>query len=84
MAPALRSTTIRPGKYQRRHFRVVRRRATTLGWTVVVTGVLLKLVGLFVPIRVSLQQELEGLDISQHGETLQYLSYYITLSLPAR
>ena len=43
----------------------------TLGWSVVMTYVLLKLVGLFVPIRVSTQQELEGLDISQHGEALQ-------------
>jgi Amt family ammonium transporter len=63
---------------------VVRRLATTFGWTVVVTCVLLKLVGLFVPIRVSLQQELEGLDMSQHGEAVQYLSYYITSFLPAR
>jgi ammonium transporter, Amt family len=45
--------------------------AVTLGWSVVVTYVLLKLVGLFVPVRVSMQQELEGLDISQHGEALQ-------------
>jgi ammonium transporter, Amt family len=45
--------------------------AVTLGWSVVVTYVLLKLVGLFVPIRLSIQQELEGLDISQHGEALQ-------------
>ena len=45
--------------------------AVTLGWSVVVTYALLKLVGLFVPIRVSMQQELEGLDISQHGEALQ-------------
>jgi Amt family ammonium transporter len=45
--------------------------AVTLGWSVVVTYVLLKLVGLFVPIRLSMQQELEGLDISQHGEALQ-------------
>jgi ammonium transporter, Amt family len=45
--------------------------AVTLGWSVVVTFVLLKLVGLFVPVRVSMQQELEGLDISQHGEALQ-------------
>jgi Amt family ammonium transporter len=43
----------------------------TLGWTAVATYVLLKLVSLFVPLRVSLQQELEGLDISQHGEALQ-------------
>lgn len=45
--------------------------AVTLGWSVVVTYILLRLVGLFVPIRVSMQQELEGLDISQHGEALQ-------------
>jgi len=45
--------------------------AVTLGWTVVATYLLLKLVGLFVPVRVSMQQELEGLDISQHGEALQ-------------
>jgi ammonia channel protein AmtB len=29
------------------------------------------LVGLFVPLRVSREHELEGLDISQHGEALQ-------------
>src|SRR6201995_4727575 len=45
--------------------------AVTLVWTTVATYVLLKLVSLFVPLRVSLQQELEGLDISQHGEALQ-------------
>jgi Amt family ammonium transporter len=39
----------------------------TLGWSAIITLVLLKLLSLFVPIRVSLQQELEGLDISQHG-----------------
>ena len=43
----------------------------TLVWTAVATFVLLKLVGVFAPLRVSLQQELEGLDISQHGEALQ-------------
>jgi ammonium transporter, Amt family len=43
----------------------------TLGWSVVVTYALLKLVGLFVPVRLTVQQELEGLDISQHGEALQ-------------
>jgi ammonium transporter, Amt family len=43
----------------------------TLAWTGVVTYVLLKLVGAFAPLRVSMQQELEGLDISQHGEALQ-------------
>src|SRR5215211_2274439 len=43
----------------------------TLIWSGAVTFVLLKLVGVFAPLRVSLQQELEGLDISQHGEALQ-------------
>jgi ammonium transporter, Amt family len=43
----------------------------TLVWSGVVTFVLLKLVGLFTPLRTSAQQELEGLDISQHGEALQ-------------
>src|SRR3954451_24064043 len=45
--------------------------AVTLVWSAGVTFVLLKVVGAFVTLRVSLQQELEGLDISQHGEALQ-------------
>ena len=45
--------------------------AVTLAWSAGITFVLLKLVSAFVPVRVSLQQELEGLDISQHGEALQ-------------
>jgi len=45
--------------------------AVTLAWSAGVTYVLLKLVSAVVPLRVSLQQELEGLDISQHGEALQ-------------
>jgi ammonium transporter, Amt family len=45
--------------------------AVTLLWSGGVTFVLLKVVGAFVALRVSLQQELEGLDISQHGEALQ-------------
>ena len=45
--------------------------AVTLGWSLAITYILLKLVGLFVPVRLSMQQELEGLDISQHGEALQ-------------
>ena len=36
-----------------------------------VTFVLLKLVGAFVALRVSRENELEGLDITQHGEALQ-------------
>jgi ammonium transporter, Amt family len=43
----------------------------TLVWTAVATFILLKLVGAFAPLRVSMQQELEGLDISLHGEALQ-------------
>ena len=45
--------------------------AVTLLWSGAVTFILLKAVGAFVPLRVSQQQELEGLDISQHGEALQ-------------
>jgi ammonium transporter, Amt family len=45
--------------------------AVTLAWSAGATFVLLKLVGAFAPLRVSVQQELEGLDISQHGEALQ-------------
>src|SRR6202034_716136 len=45
--------------------------AVTLAWSGGVTFVLLKLVSVFVPLRVSRGQEMEGLDISQHGEALQ-------------
>src|SRR5471032_969002 len=41
--------------------------AVTLVWSGGVTYVLLKLVSAFVPLRVSREHELEGLDISQHG-----------------
>jgi Amt family ammonium transporter len=43
----------------------------TLVWSAGITYVLLKLIGVFVPVRVSQRQEMEGLDISQHGEALQ-------------
>jgi ammonium transporter, Amt family len=43
----------------------------TLVWSGAVTFVLLKLVGLFTPLRTTAQQEMEGLDITQHGEALQ-------------
>jgi Amt family ammonium transporter len=43
----------------------------TLVWSGGATFVLLKLVSAFVPLRVSREHELEGLDISQHGEALQ-------------
>ena len=41
--------------------------AITLVWSGGVTFVLLKLVSVLLPLRVSLRQELEGLVISQHG-----------------
>jgi Amt family ammonium transporter len=33
--------------------------------------VLLKVIAAFVPLRVSKEHEIEGLDLSQHGEALQ-------------
>jgi Amt family ammonium transporter len=45
--------------------------AVTLVWSAGVTYALLRLVGIFLPLRVSRQQEMEGLDITQHGEALQ-------------
>jgi Amt family ammonium transporter len=45
--------------------------AVTLTWSAGVTYLLLKLVSVFVTLRVSKEHELEGLDISQHGEALQ-------------
>jgi Amt family ammonium transporter len=45
--------------------------AVTLVWSAGVTYVLLKVVGLFVPLRVSKEHEMEGLDLTQHGEALQ-------------
>jgi Amt family ammonium transporter len=45
--------------------------AVTLVWSAGVTYVLLRLVGAFVPLRVAREHEMEGLDISQHGEALQ-------------
>jgi Amt family ammonium transporter len=45
--------------------------AVTLVWSGGVTWALLRLVGAFVPLRLSRQHEIEGLDITQHGEALQ-------------
>ena len=45
--------------------------AVTLVWSAGLTYVLLKVVGAFIPLRVSKQAEIEGLDLSQHGEALQ-------------
>jgi Amt family ammonium transporter len=43
----------------------------TLVWSGVMTFILLKLIALVVPLRVSQRSEIEGLDITQHGEALQ-------------
>ena len=45
--------------------------AVTLIWSGAVTFILLKVIGFMVPLRVTQQQEVEGLDITQHGEALQ-------------
>ena len=43
----------------------------TLIWSGAVTFVILKLIGAFVPLRVKHEDEVMGLDVSQHGEALQ-------------
>jgi Amt family ammonium transporter len=43
----------------------------TLVWSGVATFVLLKVIEFVVPLRVSKQNEIEGLDVTQHGEALQ-------------
>ena len=43
----------------------------TIVWSGVLTYVLLKVIAFLVPLRVSPQQEIEGLDLTQHGEALQ-------------
>jgi len=40
-------------------------------WSGVATFILLKVIELMVPLRVSQQSEIEGLDVTQHGEALQ-------------
>jgi ammonium transporter, Amt family len=43
----------------------------TLAWSALATFILLKAVSAFIPLRVDKQAELEGLDVTQHGEALQ-------------
>ena len=43
----------------------------TLAWSGIVTFILLKVISFVVPMRVSVQNEIEGLDVTQHGEALQ-------------
>jgi Amt family ammonium transporter len=45
--------------------------AVTLAWSGVATFLVLKAVAFFVPLRVGEQDEMEGLDVTQHGEALQ-------------
>jgi ammonium transporter, Amt family len=45
--------------------------AVTIVWCGSVTFLLLKLVGFFVPLRVSAQSESEGLDLAEHYESIQ-------------
>ncbi len=45
--------------------------AVTLAWSATATFVLLKAISIFIPLRVDKQSEIEGLDVTQHGEALQ-------------
>jgi Amt family ammonium transporter len=45
--------------------------AVTLTWSGVMTFVILKMVSTMVPLRVRYEDEIMGLDVSQHGEALQ-------------
>jgi len=42
----------------------------TIAWCGIVTFVLLKVIGAFIPLRVSVESEQQGLDITQHGESI--------------
>jgi Amt family ammonium transporter len=43
----------------------------TLAWSGIMTFVVLKIIGVIVPLRVNLEDEVVGLDVTQHGEALQ-------------
>src|SRR5438874_1245890 len=43
----------------------------TIAWSGVMTFIILKVIALLVPLRVTQQDEIEGLDVTQHGEALQ-------------
>ena len=45
--------------------------AATLAWSAVATFAVLKAIAVFIPLRVDKQSEVEGLDVTQHGEALQ-------------
>jgi Amt family ammonium transporter len=39
-----------------------------VSWTVIASAIILKLIGVLIGLRVDQQDEIEGLDLSQHGE----------------
>ncbi len=43
----------------------------TLAWSAIASFILFKAVSAFTPLRVDKQSEMEGLDVTQHGEALQ-------------
>ena len=43
----------------------------TMAWSGIMTFALLKVIAAFVPLRVDRRSEIEGLDVTQHGEALQ-------------
>ena len=45
--------------------------AVTMAWSGIGTFVLLKVISAFIPLRVDKRSEIEGLDVTQHGEALQ-------------
>jgi ammonium transporter, Amt family len=45
--------------------------AVTLAWSGLATFLVLRAIAFFVPLRVGQQDEMEGLDVTQHGEALQ-------------
>jgi ammonium transporter, Amt family len=45
--------------------------AVTLAWSAVASFLLFKAISAFTPLRVDQQSEMEGLDVTQHGEALQ-------------
>src|SRR3984893_2396077 len=45
--------------------------ASVIVWSGVITFILLKVIEFLVPLRVNRQNEIEGLDVTQHGEALQ-------------
>jgi Amt family ammonium transporter len=45
--------------------------AVTIVWSGALTWIILNVIGAFVPLRVRHEDEIMGLDVSQHGEALQ-------------